>query len=106
MSDEDENGEVSEARLTRVSFQAPAPLVDRVQAIAQVKDEELASVLTDVVRSHLDQAAASVDVRQRVAERYYDDRISLEKVKRLVGSREAQRLRLLKDDLRDDPLEF
>ena len=106
MSDEDEYGEMSEARSTQVSFQAPASLVDRVEAIARVKDEELASLLTEAVRSHLDDAAASEDVRQRVAERYYDDRISLEKVKRLVGSREAQRLRLLKDDLRDDPLEF
>lgn len=106
MSDEDEHGEVSEARSTQVSFQAPASLVDRVEAIARVKDEELASVLTEAVRTHLDGAAASEDVRRRVAERYYDDRIALEQVKQLVGAREVQRLRLLKDDLRDDPLDL
>ena len=106
MSDEDEYGDVSGASSTEVSFQAPASLVDRVEAIARVKDEEFASVLIEAVCTHLDDAAASEDARRRVAKRYYDDRISLEKVKRLVGSREAQRLRLLKADLRDDPLDL
>lgn len=106
MSDEDEYGDVSVASLTEVSFEAPESLVHKLEAIARVKDEELASVLIEAVRSYLDQAAASEDVRRRVAERYYDDRISLEQVKRLVGSREAQRLRLLKEDLQDDSLDL
>lgn len=80
MSDEDDHGEVSGASSKEVSFQAPASLVDRVEAIARVKDQELTSVLTEAVRTHLDDGAASEDVRRRVAERYYDDRIALETV--------------------------
>lgn len=102
MGDEDDHDAGPTKRLTQVSFEAPASLVEHVEAIARVQDEEFASVLIEAVHLYLDDAGASEDVRRLVAERYYDDRMDLEQVKQLVGSVEAQRLRILKDDLRDD----
>lgn len=95
MSDEDGHDAGPTNQPTQVSFEAPASLVDRIEAIVQVLDENLESVLVVAVATNLDDAAASEDVRHRVAEQYYDDRLSINQVEQVVGSVEAQRLRLL-----------
>nr|WP_236045079.1 hypothetical protein [Halomicroarcula nitratireducens] len=41
-----------------------------------------------------------------VATKYYDDQLEFETVKQLVGAETAQRLRLLKADLKDEPLDL
>ena len=86
MSDENGHNSGQSKRSTQVSFEAPASLVDRVEAIARVWDEDLESVLVEAVATYLDDAAASEDVRHRVAEQYYDDRLSIDQVGQVVGS--------------------
>jgi len=70
MSDEDDPDAGPTKQPTQVSFEAPASLVDRVEAIAGVQDEELASVLIEAVHLYLDDAAAAEEVLRPVAEQY------------------------------------
>jgi hypothetical protein len=44
--------------------------------------------------------------QELVATKYYDDQLDFEAVKQLVGAETAQRLRLLKADLEDEPLDL
>ena len=44
--------------------------------------------------------------QELVATKYYDDQLEFETVKQLVGAETAQRLRLLKADLEDEPLDL
>ncbi|SDY53158.1 hypothetical protein SAMN04487946_12046 [Halobellus clavatus] len=41
-----------------------------------------------------------------VATTYYDDQLKYESVKQLLGAETAQRLRLLKADVKDEPLDI
>jgi hypothetical protein len=41
-----------------------------------------------------------------VATKYYNDQLDFEAVKQLVGAETAQRLRLLKSDLSEEPLDI
>ena len=44
--------------------------------------------------------------QELVATKYYEDQLGFETVKQLVGAETAQRLRLLKADLEDEPLDL
>ncbi len=44
--------------------------------------------------------------QEPVATKYYDDQLEFETVKQLIGAETAQRLRLLKTDLEDEPLDI
>ena len=90
----------------RVHFQSPEYLVERLDAIADLFDKDRTDVLVEAIREYIEDTADSETFQELVAMKYYDDQLDFETVKQLVGAETAQRLRLLKSDLEDEPLEL
>ena len=90
----------------RVHFQSPEYLVERLDAIAELFDKDRTDVLVEAIREYIDETADSETFQELVATKYYDDQLDFETVKQLVGAETAQRLRLLKADLEDEPLDL
>jgi hypothetical protein len=64
-----------------------------------VFETDRTDILITALREYLRDAAHSDEVTQEVAEAYYDDDISFEELKSLVGHEEAANFRLLKRQL-------
>jgi len=90
----------------RVHFQSPEYLVERLDAIADLFDKDRTDVLVEAMREYIEDTADSETFQELVATKYYDDQLDFEVVKQLVGAETAQRLRLLKSDLADEPLDI
>ncbi len=90
----------------RVHFQSPEYLVDRLDAIANLFDKDRTDVLVEAMREYIEDTADSEMFQELVATKYYDDHLDFETVKQLVGAETAQRLRLIKSDLADEPLDI
>ncbi|WP_254522281.1 hypothetical protein [Natrinema caseinilyticum] len=90
----------------RVHFQSPEYLVDRLAAIADLFDKDRTDLLVEAIREYIEDTADSGTFQELVATKYYDDQLEFETVKQLAGAETAQRLRLLKADLEDEPLDI
>jgi predicted DNA-binding protein len=90
----------------RVHFQSPEYLVERLDAIAELFDTDRTDLLVEAIREYIEDTADSETFQELVATKYYDDQLEFETVKQLVGAETAQRLRLLKADLEDEPLDL
>ncbi|WP_353635011.1 hypothetical protein ABSL23_05695 [Halobacterium sp. NMX12-1] len=90
----------------RVHFQSPEYLVERLDAVAELFDTDRTDLLVEAIRDYLEDTADSETFQELVATKYYDDQLEFETVKQLVGTETAQRLRLLKADLDDEPLDL
>ena len=85
----------------RVQFRAPDRLIDRADALAAVLGEDRTDVLVTALREYLQDAAHDDTLTQEIAAAYYDDEITYEQLKALVGAQEAANLRVLKRQLDD-----
>ncbi|ELY53888.1 hypothetical protein C491_20467 [Natronococcus amylolyticus DSM 10524] len=90
----------------RVHFQSPEYLVDRLDAIAELLETDRTELLVEAIRQYIEETADSETFQELVARKYYDGRLEFETVKQLVGAETAQRLRLLRADLEDEPLDL
>ena len=90
----------------RVHFQSPDYLVERLDAIADLFDKDRTDVLVEAMREYIEDTADSETFQEFVATKYYDDQLDFDTAKQLVGAETAQRLRLLKSDLSDEPLDI
>lgn len=90
----------------RVHFNSPAELVERLDSLAELFDTDRTDLLIEAIREYVQETAETEEFQRLVAERYYDDRLAFEEVRRLVGAETAQRFRLLKADLDGDALEL
>lgn len=85
----------------RVQFRAPRRLIDRTDALADVFGEDRTDVLVTALREYLQDAAHDDTVTQEIAAAYYDDEISYDQLKSLVGAEEAANFRVLKQQLNE-----
>jgi hypothetical protein len=90
----------------RVHFQSPEYLVERLDAIADLFETDRTELLVEAIREYLADTTNTDSFQELVATKYYDDQLEFETVKQLVGVETAQRLRLLKADLEDEPLDI
>ena len=86
----------------RVQFRAPHRLIDRADALADVLGEDRTDILVTALREYLQEAAHDDALTQEISAAYYDDEISFEQLKALVGAEEASNLRVLKQQLDED----
>ncbi|WP_332900366.1 hypothetical protein [Haladaptatus sp. CMSO5] len=86
----------------RVQFRAPHRLIDRADALAAVLGEDRTNVLVTALREYLQDATHDDALVQEIAAAYYDDEITYEQLKALVGAEEAANLRVLKQQLDED----
>lgn len=90
----------------RVHFQSPDYLVDQLDAIAELFGKDRTDLLVEAMREYIEDTAHSEQFQELVARRYYDDELDFETVKRLVDPETAQRVRLLKADLDEEPYDL
>jgi predicted transcriptional regulator len=86
----------------RVQFRAPHRLIDRTDALAEVLGEDRTNILVTALREYLQEATHDDALTQEIAAAYYDDKITFEQLKSLVGAEEAANLRVLKQQLDED----
>lgn len=85
----------------RIQFRAPSGLVDQADALAAVLETDRTDILISALREYLRDVAHSDEVKQEIADAFYEDEISFEELKDLVGHEEAANFRLLKEQLCD-----
>lgn len=83
----------------RVQFRAPDGLVERADALATVFETDRTDILLTALREYLRDAAHDDDIKQEIAESYYDGDITFDQLKELVGHEEATNFRILKEQL-------
>lgn len=83
----------------RVQFRAPHRLIDRTDALASVLGEDRTDILVTALREYLQEATHDDALTQEIAAAYYDDEISFDQLKALVGAEEAANFRVLKQQL-------
>lgn len=83
----------------RVQFRAPNRLINRTDALAAVLGEDRTDILVTALREYLQDATHDDTLIQEIAAAYYDDEITYEQLKSLVGAEEAANLRVLKQQL-------
>lgn len=81
---------------TQVEFDAPKPLVDRVDTVAEVLDIPRTRLLIDALENKLDELATEETFRRRLSNAYYDGRTDYDTVETILGREEAMRLKLLR----------
>lgn len=87
---------------TRVHFRAPERLIEQADVLAVAEDKNRTDVLVDALREYLAEASDEERVRQAIADAYYEDRLTFEQVKAIVGTEPAQNFRVLKRQLTDE----
>jgi hypothetical protein len=90
----------------RVHFHSPEHLIERVDAIATIFHKDRTDVLNEALREYVTETASDDSFQAIVANEFYEDRLDFETVKQLVGADAAQRFRLLKRDLDNEPLDL
>jgi metal-responsive CopG/Arc/MetJ family transcriptional regulator len=89
----------------RVQFRAPKELIERADALATVFETDRTDVLTDALREYLREISHDDDMKQEIADAYYEDEITFEQLAELIGHEEAENVRVLKGQLREEFLE-
>ncbi|TQQ83653.1 hypothetical protein EGH24_02360 [Halonotius terrestris] len=90
---------------TRVDFNAPASLVDRADAVADLDGESRTQLLIEALRRELDERTGDEAFRRRLREAYYADEVEFSVVESVLGTEDAMRMQLLKESLDRDPPE-
>ena len=89
----------------RVDFDAPASLVERADAVADLLDVSRTQLLVDALQNGIDEFAEDEGFRRRLKTAYYEDRIDVRAVASILGTEEAMRMRLLQESLAREPPE-
>lgn len=89
---------------TRVHFRAPERLIEQADALAIAEGKNRTDVLVEALREYLANASDEEQVRQAIANAYYEDRLEFEQVKAIVGVETAQNFRVLKHQLTNEQL--
>jgi predicted transcriptional regulator len=86
----------------RVQFRAPGGLVERADTLATVFETDRTDILISALRDYLRDAAHDDEIKQEIAGTYYDDEITFDELKDLVGHEEAANFRVLKEQLSEE----
>ena len=88
----------------RVQFRAPEQLIEQADVLATAEDRDRTDILIEALRAYLRESSESDDVKRDIANAYYEEIIDYEEMKTLLGPKEAENLRLLKDQLENREL--
>lgn len=88
----------------RVQFRAPEQLIAQADVLATAEDRDRTDVLIEALRTYLSESTDSDDVKRDIANAYFEETIGYEEVQSVLGPKEAENLRLLKDQLNNDAL--
>ncbi|NHX36816.1 MULTISPECIES: hypothetical protein [Halolamina] len=83
----------------RVQFRAPESVVQQADTLATVLGTDRTSIILSALREYLRDASHDDELKQELADAYYDDTISFDELKSVVGHEEAANFRVLKEQL-------
>ena len=86
----------------RVNFNFPARLVEQADVLGEVEQRDRTDIVVTAVREYLRERRHDDQVVQEIAGAYYDDRITFEQLRSLVGVEKAVNFRVLKQQLDED----
>jgi hypothetical protein len=84
---------------TRVDFNAPASLIERVDGVVEVLDISRTCLLITALEDKLEELANDEEFRRRLGDAYYNDQIDYEIVEAILGREEAIRMKLLRQSV-------
>lgn len=90
---------------TRIDFNAPTSLVERVDTVADLLDTSRTRILIDALRDELEELAQADEVRRLLTDAFYNGDIEFQTVEAVVGREEALRMKLLRDSIDSTPPE-
>jgi len=90
----------------RVHFLGPERVIEKADALADVLDKDRTDIIVEALREYIVDRTSDEAFEAMVADLYYEDHLDFETVATLVGRDTAQRFRLLKRDLADEPLDI
>jgi len=90
---------------TRIDFNAPTSLVQRVDAVAEITDTSRTRILVDALRNELDDLVRAEEIRRLINDAFYAGQMDFETVESVLGTEEALRLKLLRDSMDREPPE-
>lgn len=90
---------------TRIDFNAPTSLVERVDAVADLLDTSRTRILIDALRDELEDLAQAEEVRRLITDSFYRGDIEFQTVEAVVGREEALRMKLIRDSVDREPPE-
>ncbi|MFB6179979.1 MAG: hypothetical protein ABEI77_09680, partial [Halorientalis sp.] len=90
----------------RVHFLGPDRVIEKADALADVLDKDRTDIIVEALQEYIAEKTSDEQFERMVADLYYEDRLDFETVATLVGRDTAQRFRLLKRDLVDEPLDI
>ncbi|MEY7850223.1 hypothetical protein AB7C87_13600 [Natrarchaeobius sp. A-rgal3] len=90
---------------TRVDFNAPASLVKRADAIADLLDVSRTHLLIEALRDEIEDLAADDEFRRLIGDAYYAGEIDFDTVESILGTEAAMRMKFLRASLNRDPPE-
>ena len=90
------------AEKKRVQFRAPHRLIDRTDALADVLGADRTDILVTALREYLQDATHDDALIQEIAAAYYDDEVTFDQLKALLGAEAAANFRVLKQQLDED----
>jgi predicted transcriptional regulator len=86
----------------RVQFRASEKLVERADVLATVLGTDRTEVPTDALREYLRDTAGDDRLVQEIAGAYYDEEITFDQLRELVGPERAANFRVLERQLDND----
>lgn len=93
---------------TRVNFRIPEELIEKADVAAKLTHRNRTEIVTDALRSYLDDIEDEDAFKQELVERYLDEDISYDVLKEFLGRQDAEAVRSSKtilddgEDLADD----
>mgnify|MGYP006294049811 CR=1 FL=1 len=81
---------------TRVAFDAPKSLVERIDTVAEILDIPRSQLLIDALENKLDELVNEETFRRRLSNAYYDGHTDYDTIETILGREEAMRLKLLR----------
>ena len=94
-----------EEEKTRVDFNAPASLLERVDGVVEVLDISRTCLLITALEDKLEELVHDEEFRHRLGDAYYNDGMDCETVKAILGREEALRMKLLRQSIDRTPPE-
>jgi predicted transcriptional regulator len=86
----------------RVQFRAPGSVVQQADTLATVLETDRTSVILSALQEYVRDASHDDDLKQELADAYYDDDITFDELKAVVGHEEAANFRVLKEQLDEE----
>jgi len=87
-----------------ISRRIPSPVQQKARALAIAEDKNSTDLMINTIQTYINERTENENVRQQIADAYYNDELTFEQVEELVGPEQAGNFKVLKDQLENESL--